>query len=119
MEKIGQVKCYHFLIRTATEPEFVNVEGAQESTPRNSFYVVQREGTTKRVVVHGRQATEAGRIDSLETIPGLLECLQILARLKHQLVPCRLFYDDLRLSLRLSLSMPAAYALSPPVFITI
>ncbi len=44
----------------SAEPEFVNVEGAQESIP--PAYVTL-------FVVPARQATKAGGIDSLESIP--------------------------------------------------
>jgi hypothetical protein len=48
------------------EPEFVNVEGAPDSIPRNRFR---------------SPGYMAGRIDSLVSIPGLLKRLQIRAQL--------------------------------------
>jgi hypothetical protein len=49
--------------------------------PRNRFqgFEFWLAGTTNRVIVSARKATPVGGIDSLESIPGLLERLQILA----------------------------------------
>jgi hypothetical protein len=46
--------------------------------PRNRF-PASRAGSTTLFDVPARQATQAGRIDSLESIPGLLKSLQIRA----------------------------------------
>jgi hypothetical protein len=55
-----------------TEPEFVNVEGAQESIPAGRF--------DSTIDVLARQATQAGGTDSLESIPGLLTRLRMRAQ---------------------------------------
>jgi hypothetical protein len=60
-----------------SEPIFGNVQGDQESIPLPIYYVAWQAGTTNRVIVPGRQATQAGRIDSLKLIPGLLKRLRI------------------------------------------
>ncbi len=60
----------------APEQEFVNIYGAQESIPAACVCVTWRAGTITPFVVPARQA---GWIDSLESIPGLLKRLQIRA----------------------------------------
>jgi len=62
-------------VREGPGPEFVNVEGAQESIP--PAYVAWRAGT---ITLFGLTARQAGGIDSLESIPGLLKRLQIRAQ---------------------------------------
>ncbi len=49
--------------------------------PRNRFSAL-REGTTNLFDVPARQDTQAGGIDSLELIPGLLKRLQIRAQVR-------------------------------------
>ncbi len=49
--------------------------GAQKSIPPGN--VAWRAGTTNRVILLGRQVTQAGEFDSLESFPGLLKRLQI------------------------------------------
>ncbi len=43
-----------------------------------------KEPSTRRVAVPTRQATQAGRIDSLESIPGLLKSLKIRVLFAHR-----------------------------------
>jgi hypothetical protein len=58
----------------STEPVFVNLFGSPGIDPSLAM-----AGTTTLFDVPARQATKAGGIDSLESIPGLLRRLQIRA----------------------------------------
>jgi hypothetical protein len=68
---------YTVLCLFFSESEFVNVQGAQESIP--PAYVAWRAGTTNRVIVMAHQATKAGVIGSLESIPGPHKHLKVRA----------------------------------------
>ncbi len=65
-----------FLARVESEPEFVNLL----SSPGIDSRPVVPGGITTLCDVPAHQATYAGRIDSLESIPRLLKRLQIRAQ---------------------------------------
>ncbi len=96
------------------ESEFFNFKGAQESIPRDSIppaYVAGRAGTTTLFLTRflapidcikiPAQATWAGGIDSLESIPGLLKSLKIRALYASAPLPPLLLFLSVSLSLYL------------------
>ncbi len=64
-----------FVVSTKPEPEFVNLL----KEPRNRFPAWQA-GTTTLFDVPAYQATKAAVVNSLESIPGLLNSLKIRAQ---------------------------------------